>query len=71
MMDKFLRLVMETTVAGEKYSVYINAGQTTKIAVRFSDNEARIIYNGGAHFSTDLATRKAIKYAFGLETFRK
>lgn len=64
------RLVMETQVAGQKYKVYINPGQTMKWATR-EDGEERVIYKGGAHFSTDLATRKAISYAFQNGTFRK
>lgn len=66
----YRRFVMSTQVAGQKYDVYINAGQTMKWAVR-EDGEERIIYKGGAHFSTDLATRKAISYAFQTGTFRR
>ena len=68
MMDR--RFVMSTQVAGRKYDVYTNCGQTMKWAVR-DDGEEKIIYSGGAHFSTDLATRKAISYAFQTWTFRK
>ena len=64
------RFVMSTQVAGRKYDVYRNVGQTMKWAVR-DDGEERIIYKGGAHFCTDLATRKAISYAFQTGTFRK
>lgn len=64
------RFVMSTQVAGRKYDVYRNIGQTMKWAVR-DDGEERVIYNGGAHFCTDLATRKAISYAFQIGTFRK
>lgn len=64
------QFVMTTQVAGRKYDVYRNCGQTMKWAVR-DDGEERIIYKGGAHFSTDLATRKAIAYAFQTGTFRK
>lgn len=62
--------VMSTQVAGRKYDVYRDCGQTMKWAVR-DDGEERVIYKGGAHFSTDLATRKAIMYAFQTGTFRK
>lgn len=64
------RFVMSTQVAGRKYDVYRNIGQTMKWAVR-DDGEERVIYKGGAHFCTDLATRKAISYAFQTGTFRK
>lgn len=64
------RFVMSTQVAGRKYDVYRNVGQTMKWAVR-DDGEERVIYKGGAHFCTDLATRKAISYAFQTGTFRK
>lgn len=64
------RFVMSTQVAGRKYDVYRNISQTTKWAVR-DDGEERVIYKGGAHFCTDLATRKAISYAFQTGTFRK
>lgn len=64
------RLVMVTTVAGQKYEVYINAGQTMKWAVNEA-GESKVIYSGGSHFSTDLATRKHISYAFQTGTFRK
>lgn len=49
------RLVMVTTVAGQKYEA----------------GESKVIYSGGSHFSTDLATRKYISYAFQTRTFRK
>ena len=68
MKDK--QFVMSTQVAGRKYDVYRNCGQTIKWAVR-DDGEQRVIYKGGAHFSTDLATRKAIMGAFQTGTFRK
>lgn len=61
---------MSTQVAGRKYDVYRNCSQTMKWAVR-DDGEERVIYKGGAHFCTDLATRKAISYAFQTGTFRK
>lgn len=64
------QFVMETQVAGKRYRVYRNVGQTMKWAVR-EDGEERVIYKGGAHFFTDLATRKAISYAFQTGTFRK
>lgn len=63
--------IMSTQVAGKKYNVYRNAGQTMKWAVRVEDGEERVIRKGGAHFSTDLATRKAISYAFQTGTFRR
>lgn len=65
------RLVRTTTVAGQEYKVYINAGQTMKWATNTETNETKVIYKGGSHFSTDLATRKAISYAFQTGTFRK
>lgn len=67
---EYRRFVMSTQVAGRKYEVYTNAGQNMKWAVR-EDGKERVIYSGGAHFSTDLATRKAISYAFRTGTFRK
>ena len=68
MMDR--QFVMSTQVAGLRYDVYRNCGQTMKWAVR-EDGEERVIYKGGSHFSTDLATRKAISYAFKTGTFRR
>lgn len=64
------RLVMTTTVAGQRYEVYTNAGQTMEWAVNEA-GESKVIYSGGSHFSTDLATRKRISYAFQTGTFRK
>lgn len=63
-------LVMTTTVAGQKYEVYTDAGQTMKWAVNEA-GESKVIYSGGSRFSTDLATRKHISYAFQTGTFRK